>query len=153
MKRYMGSKQINATQMTRQEYNDLRGWVLPEDEDGGDEGYLVEYVDGGASNHPAYSGYISWSPKKVFEGAYRCSGSMTFGDAVEVLKRGGVVTRTGWNGRRQGGKPMVVQLIEAGEATSEINKPFFIMVHADDSVGIWQAVTNDVLGNDWAIVD
>lgn len=57
--------------MNRQEYNDFRGWKLPADEDGTDEGYLVEYVDGGKANTPQYAGYVSWSPKDVFERAYQ----------------------------------------------------------------------------------
>ncbi len=70
MKTYTGTKTINATPMTRGEYNALRGWTLPADEDGNDEGYLVEYTDGGKANHPDFAGYISWSPKGVFERAY-----------------------------------------------------------------------------------
>lgn len=70
MKQYTGTKIVNATPMTRQAYNDLRGWDLPADEDGSDEGYLVEYVDGGKSNHQGYAGYVSWSPKDVFEKSY-----------------------------------------------------------------------------------
>ncbi|MDR1089809.1 MAG: hypothetical protein LBL79_01925 [Prevotella sp.] len=71
MKKYIGIKEINAIPMNRQEYNDFRGWTLPEDEDGSDEGYLVEYIDGGKANTPQYSGYVSWSPKDVFEKAYK----------------------------------------------------------------------------------
>lgn len=71
MKKYIGTKEINALPMTRQEYNDFRGWKLPDDEDGSDEGYLVEYVDGGKANTPQYAGYVSWSPKNVFERAYK----------------------------------------------------------------------------------
>jgi|26BtaG_2_1085354.scaffolds.fasta_scaffold00042_12 hypothetical protein len=56
--------------MTRQTYNDLRGWDLPADEDGSDEGYLVEYTDGGQANTDGYDGYVSWSPKGVFEKSY-----------------------------------------------------------------------------------
>lgn len=70
MKQYTGTKVVNATPMARQEYNDLRCWDLPADEDGSDEGYLVEYVDGGKPNHKDYAGYISWSPKNVFEKSY-----------------------------------------------------------------------------------
>ena len=47
MKKYIGKKEINAVHMNRLEYNNLRGWKLPEDENGTDEGYLVEYIDGG----------------------------------------------------------------------------------------------------------
>ena len=71
MKKYIGTKEINAIPMNRQEYNDFRGWKLPEDENGEDEGYLVEYVDGGKANTPQYNGYISWSPRDVFERAYK----------------------------------------------------------------------------------
>ena len=70
-KTYIGTKMIHARPMTRQAYNDYRGWQLPENEDGADDGYLVEYVDGGKANDPRHEGYISWSPKGVFERAYR----------------------------------------------------------------------------------
>jgi len=70
MKTYTGTKVINAKPMTRGEYNVFRGWDLPANEDGADEGYLVEYTDGGKANTAAYAGYVSWSPKDVFERAY-----------------------------------------------------------------------------------
>ena len=67
---YIGKKIIKAIPMNREEYNKYRGWELPFDEDPTDEGMLVEYVDGGGSNHLNHDGYISWSPKDVFERAY-----------------------------------------------------------------------------------
>lgn len=70
---YIGVKAIKATPMTRKEYNDYRGWDLPSDEDGTDEGYLVEYeqsLETPNINHPDHLGYISWSPKDVFNEAY-----------------------------------------------------------------------------------
>lgn len=69
-KLYVGQKMVKATPMNRLDYNNYRGWELPEDEDGSDEGYLVEYLDGGKANHPDHTGYISWSPSTVFEQAY-----------------------------------------------------------------------------------
>lgn len=77
METYIGTKIVKARPMNRQEYNDYRGWDLPGDEDGTDEGYLVEYVDGGKGNHPDHEGYISWSPKDVFEKAYDCVGDVS----------------------------------------------------------------------------
>lgn len=68
--RYIGTKIITAIAMTRLAYNEYRGWDLPADENGSDEGYLVEYQDGGKPNHPGHVGYISWSPKEQFEAAY-----------------------------------------------------------------------------------
>lgn len=71
MQAYVGIKVIKAKAMTRQEYNTLRGWEVPDDENPEDKGFLVEYVDGGKPNHPEYAGYISWSPEDVFLGAYK----------------------------------------------------------------------------------
>lgn len=72
MKTYVGMKVVHAEAMTREAYNVLRGWQLPADEDGSDEGYIVEYADGiGVPNHKGFNGYISWSPKDVFEGSYK----------------------------------------------------------------------------------
>jgi hypothetical protein len=70
MKKYLGIKVVNAVPMNRADYNKLRGWTLPSDENGEDEGYLVEYRDGGPANTSIYKGYISWSPKEVFERSY-----------------------------------------------------------------------------------
>lgn len=36
MKQYIGTKLVNAKPMTRQEYNDLRGWTVPSDENPND---------------------------------------------------------------------------------------------------------------------
>lgn len=70
-KTYEGTKRVHARPMTRCEYNAYRGWEVPADENPADDGYLVEYLDGGKSNHPNHAGYISWSPKDVFERSYK----------------------------------------------------------------------------------
>ena len=74
MRQYTGTKTILARPMTRGEYLEYQGLTegtdtLPPNADG----YLVEYVDGGAPNHPNHKTYISWSPKEVFERAYHPS--------------------------------------------------------------------------------
>ncbi|CAM0053309.1 hypothetical protein VPHD478_0036 [Vibrio phage D478] len=96
---YIGVKLVKALVMNLLEYNQYRGWQLPEDENGSDEGYLVEYLDGGESNHPDHEGYISWSPKQVFDNAYRPTCGMNFGLAIEAMKMGQKVARAGWNGK------------------------------------------------------
>lgn len=68
---YIGTKQVRAKPMTRGEYNTFRGWEVPADENPSDEGYLVEYVDGGKANTTQYAGYVSWSPADVFQRAYK----------------------------------------------------------------------------------
>lgn len=70
MRLYQCHKLVKATPMLRFEYCQYRGWTLPGDEDGADEGYLMEYLDSGKANHPQHEGYISWSPKEVFELIY-----------------------------------------------------------------------------------
>ena len=69
-KTYVGTKVVHGTPMKRGDYNAFRGWQLPADEDGFEDGYLVEYTDGGESNMIGFKGYISWAPKDVFERAY-----------------------------------------------------------------------------------
>ena len=105
MQQFIGTKVINAKPMTRQEYNYFRGWELPADEDGSDEGYLVEYLDGGKPNTDRFDGYVSWSPKEVFEKAYRPVSGLNFGLATEALKQGKKVARTGWNGTTAAATP------------------------------------------------
>lgn len=73
MQRFTGTKHVNAMPMTRQDYNDFRGWEMPDDEVGSDDGYLVEDAEGGIANTKEYDGYISWSPKAVFERSYNPS--------------------------------------------------------------------------------
>lgn len=70
MKMFVGTKILKARPMTLGDYNDYRGWPLPENEDGSSAGYLVEYLDGGKANDERHSGYISWSPAVQFEKAY-----------------------------------------------------------------------------------
>jgi hypothetical protein len=73
--------------MDRYTYNVLRDWELPANENGDDPGYLVEYVDGGKPNVEGFTGYISWSPKDVFECAYTLGAEprpTTFLDRLKV---------------------------------------------------------------------
>jgi hypothetical protein len=68
---YIGTKVIYAKPCTRYEYLELRQWKLPDNEDGNDEGYLLEYTDKAENVLAPFTGYVSWSPKDVFERAYR----------------------------------------------------------------------------------
>lgn len=161
MDAYIGTKTILARPMTRQEYNDYRGWVLPADEDGEDRGQLVEYVDGGTPNDSRHAGYISWSPNEAFDNAYRASGEMNFGHAVELLKAGRRVARTGWNGKGmflflvpgstfQVNRPPLLGIY--AEGTSINYQPHIDMKTAQDTVVPWLASQSDVLAEDWGEV-
>ena len=137
-KTYIGTKIIRALPMARQEYNDYRGWELPANEDGADEGYLVEYLDGGRANDSRHAGYISWSPKDVFERAYRASDAMTFGQALEALKAGKQVARAGW-------------IFE--DAALVPYRPYLALKTAQGDVATWAPSCSDALAEDWAVVD
>ena len=151
MKRYIGTKLINAKPMTRDEYNIFRGWVLPADENGCDDGFLVEYTDGGAANTNDYAGYVSWSPKDVFERAYKPIDGLPFGLAIDALKQGLRVARPGWNG-----KGMWLELIGSSDYQIEsMDKqllPWIGMKTADDKFVPWLASQTDVLAEDWIIL-
>lgn len=159
---FFGTKLITAIAMNRAEYNEYRGWDLPENENGGDDGFLVEYADGGPANDPRHEGYISWSPAETFHGHYRSSGALNFGHALEALKRGHRVARSDWNG-----KGMFIYLVPAasypahrgaakrwaGEDAMIPYGAYLAMKTATDEVVPWLASQTDVLAEDWCIVD
>lgn len=84
MNKFIGTKEILATPMTRGEYNEYRGWTIPDNEDPNEAGYLVEYTDGGKPNDDRHAGYISWSPADVFNRAY--APAETWLDRVKLEK-------------------------------------------------------------------
>jgi len=159
---YIGTKRIKGLPMNRADYNIYRGWELPADENGADEGYLVEYLDSPTANHPKHEGYISWSPKKEFLDAYRCSGEMDFGMALYLLKKGKKLSRTGWNG-----KGMFIFLVPGSifkvnrapllgiypEGTQISYHSHIDMKTADNMVVPWLCSQTDMLADDWGIVD
>lgn len=177
MKLYIGTKVLKAMPMTRKEYNDFRGWQVPADETPEDAGYLVEYMDGGKANTEHFTGYVSWSPKDVFERAYRSiDNGMTFGQAVEVLKSGGRVARMGWNGK---GMWLSLSCGPGGDAAagrreiafenfwsannseyarqnggSAVVLPCITMKTATGEILMgWLASQTDMLAEDWTIID
>ena len=143
---YVGLKQILARPMNRQEYNDYRGWILPEDENPNDPGYLVEYLDGGKSNHPEHAGYISWSPKEVFDNAYTHNGKLNFGylqssgrSSADIVKLGYKVTRSeAWD---------VYRVLE-NDDRGWIN----MLVNGEVSQYDYMPSSSDLNATDWAVL-
>ena len=112
-------------------------------ESGSHPGYLVRYPDG----------YESWSPRIQFEEAYRPTSGMSFGLAIEAMKRGHRVARKGWNG-----KGMYVWLCDENgpwtnsEGKTFARQPYLYMKTAQDMVVPWVAAQSDVLGDDWVVI-
>lgn len=153
--------------MNRGDYNTLQGWTLPEGQDASDEGYLVEYLDGGKANHPDFENYISWSPKDVFEAAYCKTGGMNLGLAIVALEKGFKVARAGWNGKDMWltYSPGFVNL-SAEKFWSTHNReyaeqnggkatvcPSVMIKNANGTISYWQPSSGDMFAKDWYIVN
>lgn len=147
MTRYIGTKIINAKPMNRLAYNQFRGWELPADEDGSDDGYLVEYTDGGKANVAGYTGYVSWSPKDVFERAYRPLLGIPLGLALEALQLGHRVARLGW--------PSTTWLVymKPVSPTPEMQIRSGLYVTDGITFSAWAPSHADLLADDYVVLD
>jgi len=151
MSSFIGTKQIKAEEMTKQEYYDYRDWQLPCTKDGDEKGYLVEYLDGGKPNHPNHTGYISWSPLEPFNKAYQSSGNLSFGHAIELAKQGLCIARKNWHG-----KGMWVALVNNDHYDVELHattnkSPWLGMKTVDNCFVPWVASQTDILAEDWCV--
>jgi hypothetical protein len=61
MKLYTGTDVLHAKPMSRGDYNILRGWTIPKDENPLEQGYVIERRE---------VGHVTWIPKDVFEKTY-----------------------------------------------------------------------------------
>ncbi|QBQ99235.1 DUF2829 domain-containing protein [Paraburkholderia pallida] len=144
MQRYIGTKIVCAA---------------PAVHDGRD-GYNVLYPDG----------YRSWSPAEAFEGAYRETDEMSFGLALEALKKGHRVARSGWNGKGMwlalscnGGRevpaagfwaPANREYAESQPGGVAVVLPSITMKTATGEILMgWLASQTDMLADDWLIVE
>lgn len=141
---YIGTKIIQATPMLGNPKDSHTAGV---------DGYQVVYEDG----------YTSWSPKEVFDRAYRKTDAMTFGDALIMLEAGKKVARAGWNG-----KGMWLALVDGPTIAWAIYTPgdgdehkfakldllpWIGMKTADLGFVPWLASQTDMLAKDWQVVE
>lgn len=85
---------------------------------------------------------------------------LKFGEALEVLKAGGTVTRAAWGGAVDGiflvqGSKFTVSrapLIEFFPAGAEVQYRQHIDVRRGNVVGVWSPTSEDILANDWMVV-
>ena len=149
MKQYIGTKIVSAVPAVR-----VDGVIytydkpIPRDMNR-EEGYKVVYLDG----------YVSFSPKNVFEEAYRLTNDMSFGLAIEAAKKGHKIARRGWNGKSQ--------YIELARSISYVNPDFQVINCNHECIGNkafafvgtsgvqmgWLASQADMLADDWYIVE
>ncbi len=132
----------------------------------GEPGYEVEYPDG----------YTSWSPKDVFEEAYRKAdldfifnvreedpnatqtiGEFGFDKAIRLLKKGFRLSRKGWNGKNQ--YIVVVNCLsyidECGAIVNsdhkDIGNAAIAFVGTSGTQVGWLASQADMLAEDWGV--
>ena len=164
MTHYIGVKEIFARAMTRGEFAEYMQHPGEIDTQN-DPGYLVEYTEGGSANHPDHEGYVAWSPRDVFERAYRATRAMTFGLAIEAMKRGHRVARLGWNGK---GIFIYIEkhaYVEDKNAIASTDGHEYAPFIAMDTTGLvtenpdapkcmvpWLASQTDMLAEDWVVI-
>lgn len=72
--------------------------------------------------------------------------TFNFGRALEHLKLGKKVARTGWNG-----KDMWIEL-QVPDAHSKMMRPYIYMRPVDGQLVPWVASQTDLLADDWVLV-
>lgn len=70
-------------------------------------------------------------------------GKLSFGAALAVLRHGGRVARSGWNG-----KGMYIQL-QVPDANSKMRQPYIYIVPSEEDVIPWVPSQRDILSEDW----
>lgn len=156
MKKYIRCHIVEAEPMTRGEYDKAHGRPTPQFEDPAEAGYRVVYP----------YGYEVWVQKTQFEVSSRPIDGMTFGQAIEAMKRGKKVARRGWNG-----KGMYLWLLPATDVKKEwCHDPRLVEAMGDrdtlpclgsirmftatkEVLTGWLASQTDMLADDWEIVD
>lgn len=154
MKQYIGSKIVRAEPAYRCTDSRARVDIIVDPADAFpnyskvEDGYRILYSDG----------HESWSPKEVFEEAYRPTNGMSFGLAIETAKKGFRIARTGWNGKGQYAElASCISYINAKKCFVNVehrdigNKAFAFVGTSGVQIG-WLASQADMLADDWKIV-
>ena len=141
MQKYIGTKIVEA--------EPCKAWKDTKLHKAGEDGYKVRYPDG----------YESWSPKGVFEEAYRPTDCMSFGLAIEAMKKGKKVARRGWNGKNQHIElaTRISYMTAEGvfvnvEHEAIGNKAIAFCGTSGVQMG-WLASQADMLADDWEVVE
>lgn len=114
-----------------------------------DDGYVIFYRGGE---------YVSWCPKKEFEDVSRPCDGLTFGHAIEMMKRGKKVARRGWNGKGQfvtiGTEFTYVDCNGKQNAEHETSGKCALVFHGTIGVQVgWLASQSDMLSEDWGVAE
>lgn len=140
MKTYIGTLIIRAVPMTRWSVEELLNRNIGGQAEG--DGYFVQYEDG----------YGTWRPKDVFDRTYRRVDLLTFGLAIEALRKGSRVARSGWN------EAGIWLDLQVSDEDSDMALPCIFLNHSgitrdtSKARALWDAPHSDILAEDWHIV-
>ena len=109
----------------------IKAWWEKRD---GVDGYGVEYEDG----------YKSWSPKDVFEKAYRKVDGLNFGLAIEAVRMGKKIKLPKW-------ADDVFISAQFPDANSKMTAPYFYVTSRFGMVP-WIPTMIEMWSDDWVIV-
>lgn len=145
---------VDTEPMTRGDYNKMRGWQIPENENPADEGYVITYRKGQPNE------YISWCPKKeADEVSISCENGLPFGVAImECRYHGKKIQRANWNGEGQYVEYKVVEVCYS-EESKLVQSHAFVFHFVNRKTGEtgiqvgWLASQADMAANDWRIVE
>lgn len=71
---------------------------------------------------------------------------MTFGQAIEALRRGERTARKGWNGKN------MWLALQVPDEHSKMQRPYIYMSDAQGLLVPWLASQTDMLAEDWEVV-
>lgn len=127
MKQYIGTKLIEAEPFKA--WKDTNGHRI------GEDGYKVRYADG----------YESWSPKDVFEEAYREASGVSFGLALEAMKKGKGARLPKWS-------EDVIIRAQFPDEHSKMTAPYLYVESRFGRVP-WKETMIELFSDDWEIVE
>lgn len=127
MKQYIGTKIIEA--------EPCKAWKDTKEHKAGEDGYKVRYPDG----------YESWSPKDVFEEAYREVSGVSFGLALEAMKKGKGARLPKWS-------EDVIIRAQFPDEHSKMTAPYLYVESRFGRVP-WKETMIELFSDDWEIVE
>jgi len=137
MDKYIGTKLIEAEPAIRKNGKIYLEKEVPFIDQTFEKGYKVKYPDN----------YESWSPKDVFEEAYRKNGNLSFGMALDMLKK-----KLFKGMRLPQWKPDVIIRIQFPDEHSKMTAPY---LYVESRYGCipWKETMIELFSEKWEVVE
>lgn len=134
---YIGITRVVADLSTRKEHCKTNKIKCTKDQDPNEQGYSV-------CDYNTLE--VSWWPKTAFETTYRRNNEeLSFGIALEALKQGYKIYRSGWNGKDQ--------FVQFEPSKNSDRADMMVLYNAQGVWCSWVPSMSDTLAEDWIIGD